>query len=215
MFKKMSFYDKNRNNTSNLLASALANRKEDNINTGAVAPRITSNKNTTSDFGIGGALNGAGQLYGAIKDKGLFGGEDMGNHLASNATGNTLGNLENLSFASKAPAGIDNLSFMGNSAGNIDNLSFANSLRGEPAEGGVPFLGLLSGAKRAGLSALNGGSFTEDVPQSFFNINKDDSDIMQTIGGAGQGVMMGAPFGPIGMAIGGLLGAGSSFLDDI
>lgn len=76
--------------------------------------------------------------------------------------------------------------------------------------------GLIGGAVNAGMSALNGGSWKEDVPQSFFGIDDHkDSDVMQTIKGAGKGAMMGSPFGPIGMAVGALLGTGASFLDDI
>lgn len=76
--------------------------------------------------------------------------------------------------------------------------------------------GIIGGGINAGLSALNGGSWNEDVPQSFFGIDDHrDSDVMQTLKGAGKGAMMGAPFGPIGMAVGALLGTGASFLDDI
>lgn len=76
--------------------------------------------------------------------------------------------------------------------------------------------GVLGGALSGLMSALNGGSWKEDVPQSVFGIDDHkDSDVMQTIKGAGKGVMMGAPFGPIGMIVGGVLGAGASFLDDI
>ena len=76
--------------------------------------------------------------------------------------------------------------------------------------------GIFGGLTNAGLTALNGGSWKEDVPQSFFGIDDHkDSDVMQTIKGVGKGAMMGAPFGPIGMVVGALLGAGASFLDDI
>ncbi len=82
--------------------------------------------------------------------------------------------------------------------------------------GGGSYGGLIGGALNGLTSALRGGSWKEDVPQSMFGIDdKEDSDVMQTIKGAGKGVMMGAPFGPIGMAVGGILGAGASFLDDI
>lgn len=82
--------------------------------------------------------------------------------------------------------------------------------------GGGSYGGIIGGGINAGLSALNGGSWKEDVPQSFFGIDDHkDSDVMQTLKGAGKGAMMGAPFGPIGMAVGALLGTGSSFLDDI
>ena len=82
--------------------------------------------------------------------------------------------------------------------------------------GGGSYGGIIGGGINAGLSALNGGSWKEDIPQSFFGIDDHkDSDVMQTLKGAGKGAMMGAPFGPIGMAVGAVLGLGSSFLDDI
>ena len=82
--------------------------------------------------------------------------------------------------------------------------------------GGGGYGGIIGGGINAGLSALNGGSWKENIPQSFFGIDDHkDSDIMQTLKGAGKGAMMGAPFGPIGMAVGALLGTGASFLDDI
>lgn len=76
--------------------------------------------------------------------------------------------------------------------------------------------GIIGGALNGLTAALNGGSWKEDVPQSVFGIDDHkDSDIMQTIKGAGKGAMMGAPFGPIGMIVGAVLGTGASFLDDI
>lgn len=76
--------------------------------------------------------------------------------------------------------------------------------------------GIISGGINAGRKALSGGKWEDDVPQAFFGIDSEnDSDVMQSLKGAGKGAMMGAPFGPIGMAIGAVLGLGSSFLDDI
>ena len=78
----------------------------------------------------------------------------------------------------------------------------------------MPFLG---GVINSGITALNGGSWKDDIPQAFFGIdNKNDSDVMQTLKGAGKGAMMGTMVFPgVGTAIGALLGAGASFLDDI
>lgn len=79
-----------------------------------------------------------------------------------------------------------------------------------------PWVALGASALRSGQSALGGGSFKDDIPQAFFGINNsNDSEIMQGLKGAGSGAMLGAPFGPIGMAVGAALGLGSSFLDDI
>lgn len=84
-------------------------------------------------------------------------------------------------------------------------------------EGGGSYFPFISGILGAGGKALNGGSWKDDVPQAFFGIdNKKDSDVMQTFKGAGKGAMMGTAIFPgIGTAIGALLGAGASFLDDI
>ena len=83
--------------------------------------------------------------------------------------------------------------------------------------GVVPYLPTIMGAINAGSTAIRGGSFKDDVPQSFFGIdNKNDSDVMQGLKGAGQGALMGTAIMPgIGTAVGALLGLGASFLDDI
>lgn len=82
--------------------------------------------------------------------------------------------------------------------------------------GGSGYGGLISGLANSGKEAINGGSFRDDVPQSFFGIdNENDSDVMQALKGASKGATMGMTFGPIGAAIGGVLGLGASFLDDI
>lgn len=87
---------------------------------------------------------------------------------------------------------------------------------GSSSVGGAGYLPMIMGAVNAGSTALKGGSFKDDVPQSFFGINSEsDSDVMQALKGAGQGATMGMLFGPIGAIVGGVLGLGSSFLDDI
>jgi hypothetical protein len=87
---------------------------------------------------------------------------------------------------------------------------------GSSSVGGAGYLPMIMGAVNAGSTALKGGSFKDDVPQSFFGINSEsDSDVMQALKGAGQGATMGMMFGPIGAIVGGVLGLGSSFLDDI
>lgn len=87
---------------------------------------------------------------------------------------------------------------------------------GSSSVGGAGYLPMIMGAINAGSSAVKGGSFKDDVPQAFFSIdNENDSDVMQALKGAGQGATMGMMFGPIGAIVGGVLGLGSSFLDDI
>ena len=80
-----------------------------------------------------------------------------------------------------------------------------------------PYLPAIMGAVNAGSTAIKGGSFKDDVPQAFFSVDsKKDSDVMQSLKGAGQGALIGTSIFPgIGTAIGALLGLGASFLDDI
>lgn len=91
-----------------------------------------------------------------------------------------------------------------------------SSYQGMDSAGGS-WMPLIGGLINSGSKALNGGSWKDDVPQAFFGIdNKKDSDVMQTVKGAGKGAMMGTAIFPgIGTAIGALIGAGASFLDDI
>ncbi len=89
---------------------------------------------------------------------------------------------------------------------------------GAGAGSGVgPYLPAIMGAVNAGSTAIQGGSFKDDVPQAFFSIDsKNDSDVMQALKGAGQGALMGTSILPgWGTAIGAVLGLGASFLDDI
>lgn len=82
--------------------------------------------------------------------------------------------------------------------------------------GGSGYGGFVSGLANSGKEAFGGGSFKDDVPQAFFGIdNENDSDVMQALKGAGKGASLGMTFGPIGAIVGGVLGLGSSFLDDI
>lgn len=89
---------------------------------------------------------------------------------------------------------------------------------GAGASSGVgPYLPAIMGAVNAGSTAIRGGSFRDDVPQAFFGIdNEKDSDVMQSLKGAGQGALMGTSIMPgPGTIVGALLGLGASFLDDI
>ena len=97
----------------------------------------------------------------------------------------------------------------GNSAGN----SAASSTAGSSMGG---YGGLIGGA-------LNGlGSFAKDGDykdglQGIFSVDSENqSDVSQALSGTVNGAQMGASFGgPWGALIGGVLGLGSSFLDDI
>ena len=81
--------------------------------------------------------------------------------------------------------------------------------------GGGGYGSMATGAMNS-LNTLGKGGSLGDAGQSFFGIDaENDSDVMQGIKGAGRGAMMGSTFGPVGTAVGALLGLGSSFLDDI
>lgn len=82
-----------------------------------------------------------------------------------------------------------------------------------------PSFGGYAGIGMSGLNSLNTLNKTGDfnkAGQSFFGIDSEnDSEVMQSLKGAGKGAQMGAAFGPIGAAAGAVLGLGASFLDDI
>ena len=115
---------------------------------------------------------------------------------------------------SKASEYASDIFGLGNQGYDIFNT--LKSSGGSSSVGGAGYLPMIMGAVNAGSTALKGGSFKDDVPQAFFNIDSEkDSDVMQALKGAGQGATMGMMFGPIGAIVGGVLGLGSSFLDDI
>lgn len=91
-----------------------------------------------------------------------------------------------------------------------------NTIQGFGGDGGS-YLPLIGGAMSAGKTAINGGSWRDDIPQSFFGIdNKNDSDVEQSLKGAAKGAAMGTSILPgWGTAIGAVFGLGASFLDDI
>lgn len=123
--------------------------------------------------------------------KHLFGDYDLG---GSNAGAGSFGSFLSNKDAASA-AGSAGTSFLGKAA---------------------PYSGLIGGAINAGTEAIKGGNWGEDVPQAFFGVDSEkDSDVMQALKGAGKGATMGMAFGPIGAIVGGVLGLGSSFLDDI
>lgn len=126
--------------------------------------------------------------------KTLFGDYDLGG--ANAGIGSFGSNAPKFDgFGSLGTAGADSGSFLGKVA---------------------PYAGILSGAMSAGSEAIQGGSWKDDVPQAFFGVDSEkDSDVMQALKGAGKGATMGMAFGPIGAVVGGVLGLGSSFLDDI
>lgn len=83
--------------------------------------------------------------------------------------------------------------------------------------GGGSYTPLIGSVANASKTAIDGGSWRDDIPQSFFGIdNENDSDVEQSLKGAAKGAAMGTSILPgWGTAIGAVLGLGASFLDDI
>ena len=103
----------------------------------------------------------------------------------------------------------DVLSNIGDIAGLYSNLS------SDGAGGAGGYGGLISGGINGLTSFAKSGDYKDGL-QGTFGVNKDgQSEIMQALNGTKNGAMMGSTFGPIGAVVGGVLGLGSSFLDDI
>lgn len=163
-----------------------------------------SNSNSAGD-GISNLLsggvslvNGLGKVFGGSSDENSGGivdetdGNSNGGDLISNA-----GNMWNL------------YKTFGNSAGN----SAAGTSAGSSLGG---YGGLISGGIN-GLSAFAKDGDYKDGLQGVFGVDSENqSDVKQAISGTVNGAQMGASVGgPWGALIGGVLGLGSSFLDDI
>lgn len=194
--RQPQFYNREKNNDlAKTLAGTFANRKtvinNSAPNFGLNTPIYSQSSQNENSNQAGQLINSAASLaknlYGAWKNKGTTG----------DITGNSANPMPNESII---PLGQSEL---GNSS--IGGL-FSNI---------APYGGIISGGLNAGKTALEGGDWKDDVPQSFFGINPDGSDVNQSVSGALKGAQMGAPLGPIGMAVGAALGLGSSFLDDI
>ena len=235
----MSLYDrlynqeKNSNRMQSLAQALQSARVNNDAKINAFQP-VNARESQQGQSALGGAsdlLSGAGELYKGIQESGLFNKGNglsiyddvsalstpsynsntlLGNAINDNVLGNStadygiFGNAANDAVMGTA----SDSSLIGDAIGNSTGGSFMGNV--------APYGGMILGGMRAGQSALSGGSFKDDVPQAFFGIDdSNDSEIMQGLKGAGTGAMMGAPFGPIGMAVGAALGLGSSLLDDI
>ena len=165
-------------------------------------------KQQNSSSSIIGSLGSLGNIA-----SGLFGSNNKsGNIGLPTQSSTTVGGIGEDSKASKYASDIFG---MGKKGYDIYKM-FGSS--GAGAGSGVgPYIPAIMGAVNAGSTAIQGGSFKDDVPQSFFGINNEnDSDVMQALKGAGQGALMGTSILPgWGTAIGAVLGLGASFLDDI
>lgn len=168
-------------------------------------PTQTQNNSNSAGDGISNLLsggvslvNGLGKVFGGSSDENSGGivdetdGNSNGGDLISNA-----GNMWNL------------YKTFGNSAGN----SAAGTSAGSSLGG---YGGLISGGIN-GLSAFAQDGDYKDGLQGVFGVDSENqSDVKQAISGTVNGAQMGASVGgPWGALIGGVLGLGSSFLDDI
>ena len=208
------FYNKERNlNRRNALMDALQSSRLDTRNNITPFQPVQPRQSAGGESVLGGAsglLDGAGSLYKGLQESGLFNKNTVSESPITSAINNNVFDLGQTDNA--LTNAINN-----NVLGNTSETSLIGDAIGNSTGGGfMPYVGIAKGGLNAGLNALNGGSFKDDVPQAFFGIDDSDSEIMQGIKGAGQGALMGLPFGgPIGAAVGGLLGLGASFLDDI
>ena len=213
----MSLWE-NLQNSSN--AKRQSRRAIDNSNSGLYQYLMADSSNGTkanqSSINTDGLANGVKGLSDLTKT--------IGKHIGGGTEANptTIPSQYKFENANSPLFGDYNLGGINAGQGSLGTTSgFAKSLDG--ATGGsslfgkiAPYAGIISGALSAGTEATKGGNWSDDVPQAFFGIDKDkDSDFMQALKGAGQGATMGMPFGPIGAVVGGALGLGSSFLDDI
>lgn len=217
----MSFSNKERNK-SNLdsLTKALANRDKSVINTGTV---VAPQTNTSNDNVLGGAsdlLTNGMKLYSGLKDSNLFGGNSSeGLGIFGSAANDYITDVpaSNGIFGDAANSYIGGASSGGSAIG--------DAIGAEAGGFSMPGGGWLSLGTGV-LNGLNKGfNHSDDKEiwggvgngiQGFFNVNENDSDVMQGINGTLDGAMKGTAIFPgIGTAIGAALGLGSSFLDDI
>lgn len=129
------------------------------------------------------------------------------------ATGNYLANSQNNSSILSSLMGSGS-STGGSAITNAADDYISGSGASKFGGGNLGWIGAAQGADR-GLGTLLSTGDLSDSGQSMFNINEDDSEIEQALSGAFNGASMGSAAGPWGAAIGGVLGLGASFLDDI
>lgn len=159
-------------------------------------------KNEGSFFGMDSLLNGGLGLInglGSLKydgDNGIMEGE---HELAMGKDDNTKNSLGGSIFSTAGDLfGLYNTLGSGSGGGSFGGYG-----------------GLISGGVNGLNSFAESGDYKDGI-QGFFGQSKDDSDVMQAIKGTVNGATTGGSFGgPWGALIGGVLGLGSSFLDDI
>lgn len=164
---------------------------------------MNSNANSQLNQGLGALGQAAGKyLATSGNDSGI-----LSSLMGSGGSGSAISNAAN-NYVSTGSSGYGGA--IANAADDYISGSGASNFGG----GNLGWIGAAQGAGRGLGSLLEGGSI-DNAGQSFFNINEDDSEIEQALSGAFNGAQMGSAAGPWGAAIGGVLGLGASFLDDI
>jgi len=216
----MNFDKKERNNsTLQTLAQALANRDKSVINTGnIVAPQGGSSQNNENILGgVSELLTGGKGLFKGLQSSGLLSGSNNNSELS--AVGNGINDYvkgSSNSFGTIGDAANSYVNGGGNSLGLIGDAANSSILSGGGLLSFIPSAlnGLNKGFNHSDDKEIMGG--IGNGIQGFFNVNENDSDVMQGINGTVDGALKGTMIMPgIGTIVGGLLGLGSSFLDDL
>lgn len=205
----MNLYDKRKNNDRlSGLAQALNARSNTNVAITPFQPVGTQNggDGTSALGGAGDLLTGGIKLYEGIQNSGLFkDGSSLGGSsaISDSINGNIFGGGSSGSAITDAVNGYSSPNTI---SGAIDSNVMGSGFNGMP----------LIGTAIGGLNGLGKTGSWEGGVQGMFGVNPDDSDVMQGIKGTGSGALTGFSVGgPVGAVIGGLLGLGSSFIDDI
>lgn len=171
--------------------------------------QTSSNNNASLSSGIDSLVNGGLSLM-----------NGLGSLKTDGESGNTGGILSD-SINSYVNGGDTNslggsiFSNAGDMYGLYNTIAGATGGGSGSGGGAAGYAGLINGGLN-GLGAFAQSGDYKDGVQGVFGVdNENQSDIMQAVNGAMNGASMGASFGPWGAAIGGVLGLGSSFLDDI
>lgn len=190
----MKFYDKDKNNNKiQSLALALSKRDNTPINVGGINAPIKQQKDDDILGGASGLLTGGANLFGSLKDGGLFGGS-TGSMSDTLLGGNYFGS------GSSGSMTMDNI--LGN--GGSGSMTFDNiTSSGGGGFGGTP-LGVIGGIGKQGYNLFSGKG------------DADYSDVEQSTIYPLQGLSMGASTGnPLAALGGALYGLGYSFKDDL
>lgn len=178
-----------------------------------VQPTTQNQNNNSSSGGLGSLLEGGVSLFNGLGN--VLGGEK------TTTTEENDGDYDESIIEDKNKTDAGDLVSTGNSFWNLFK-TFGNSAgnsaagAGASAGGAGSYGGLISGGIN-GLGAFAKDGDYKDGLQGIFSVDSENqSDVSQALSGTVSGAQMGASVGgPWGALIGGVLGLGSSFLDDI